>query len=88
MGHRYPKESKSFKILARHRLLLGYTTFNDLERKKEPFVHKHKFRYRTYFKEKMLAFDGMRQACLADKPDMDNLYVKYYLSYLHGKWED
>ena len=35
------------------------------------------------FQERALAFDGMRQACLADKPDMDNLYVKYYLAYLH-----
>lgn len=49
---------------------------------------KPRFRYRTFFKERALAFDGMRQACLADKPDMDNLYVKYYLAYLHEKWEN
>ena len=44
--------------------------------------HRLLFGYVT-FTERALAFDGMRQACLADKPDMDNLYVKYYLAYLH-----
>lgn len=88
MKHRYPKVSKNFKVLARHRLLFGYVTFNDLERKETYHLHKPKFRYRTFFKERALAFDGMRQACLADKPDIDNLYVKYYLAYLHEKWKD
>ena len=49
MKHRYPKVSENFKILSRHRLLFGYVTFNDLERKKVHHVHKPKFRYRTFF---------------------------------------
>ena len=59
------------------------------DEKEHPFAYESKprFRYRTFFKERALAVDGMRQACLADKPDMDNLYVKYYLAYLHEKCE-
>lgn len=88
MKHRYPKVSEDFKCLAHDHMLI-YFAVKDNE-KKGPFTYKFKprFRYRTFFKERALAFDGMRQACLADKPDMDNLYVKYYLAYLHEKWED
>ena len=87
MKHRYPKVSEDFKCLAHNHMLI-YFAVKDNE-KKGPFAYKFKprFRYRTFFKERALAFDGMRQACLADKPDMDNLYVKYYLAYLHEKWE-
>lgn len=88
MKHRYPKVSEDFKCLAHDHMII-YFAVKDNE-KKGPFAYKSKprFRYRTFFKERALAFDGMRQACLADKPDMDNLYVKYYLAYLHEKWED
>lgn len=88
MKHRYPKVSEDFKCLAHDHMII-YFAVKDNE-KKGPFTYKFKprFRYRTFFKERALAFDGMRQACLADKPDMDNLYVKYYLAYLHEKWED
>lgn len=87
MSHRYPKVSEDFKCLAHDHMLI-YFAVKDNE-KKGPFAYKFKprFRYRTFFKERALAFDGMRKACLADKPDMDNLYVKYYLAYLHEKWE-
>ena len=87
MKHRYPKVSEDFKCLAHDHMLLPFTPWSDL--KEHPFAYKSKprFRYRTFSKERALAFDGMRQACLADKPDMDNLYVKYYLAYLHEKWE-
>lgn len=87
MSHRYPKVSEDFKCLAHNHMLI-YFAVKDNE-KKGPFTYKPKprFRYRTFFKERALGFDGMRQACLADKPDMDNLYVKYYLAYLHEKWE-
>ena len=86
--HRYPKVSEDFKCLAHgHTLIYFAVKYNE---KKGHFEYKFKprFRYRTFFKERALAFDGMRQACLADKPDMDNLYVKYYLAYLHEKWEN
>ena len=88
MKHRYPKVSEDFKCLAHNHMLI-YFAVKDNE-KKGPFAYKFKprFRYRTFFKERALAFDGMRQACLADKPDMDNLYVKYYLTYLREKWKD
>lgn len=88
MKHRYPKISEDFKCLAHDHMLIYFAVRDD--EKKGPFEYKFKprFRYRTFFKEKALVFDGMRQACLADKPDMDNLYVKYYLTYLHEKWED
>ena len=88
MKHRYPKVSEDFKCLAHDHMII-YFAVKDNE-KKGPFTYKFKprFRYRTFFKERALAFDGMRQACLADKPDMDNLYVKYYLAYLHEKWEN
>ena len=87
MKHRYPKVSEDFKCLAHGHTLLHFTLWPDL--KEHPFTYKSKprFRYRTFFKERTLAFDGMRQACLADKPDVDKLYVKYYLAYLHEKWE-
>lgn len=52
-----------------------------MEIKDKPFIKV------TDKKDRVLTFDGMRQVCLADKPDMDNLYVKYYLAYLHEKWE-
>ena len=87
MSHRYPKVSEDFKCLAHDHMLIYFAVkYNE---KKGPFAYKPKprFRYRTFFKERALAFDGMRKACLADKPDMDNLYVKYYLAYLHEKWE-
>lgn len=88
MSHRYPKVSEDFKYFAHEHLLLPFTTWSDL--KEPPFTYKPKprFRYRTFFKERALAFDGMRQACLADKPDMNNIYVKYYLTYLREKWKD
>ena len=88
MKHRYPKVSEDFRCLA-HNHILVYFAVKDNE-KKHPFTYKPKprFRYRTFFKERALAFDGMRQACLADKPDMDSLYVKYYLTYLREKWKD
>lgn len=87
MSHRYPKVSEDFKCLAHDHMLI-YFAVKDNE-KKGPFAYKFKprFRYRTFFKERALAFDGMRKACLADKPDMDNLYVKYYLAYLREKWK-
>ena len=88
MKHRYPKVSEDFKCLAHDHMLMYFAVkYNE---KKGHFEYKLKprFRYRTFFKERALAFDGMRQACLADKPDMDNLYVKYYLAYLHEKWKD
>lgn len=88
MSHRYPKVSEDFKCLAHDHMLIYFAVkYNE---KKGHFEYKFKprFRYRTFFKERALAFDGMRQAGLADKPDMDNLYVKYYLAYLHEKWKD
>lgn len=87
MKHRYPKVSEDFKCLAHDHMLI-YFAVKDNEQK-VPFTYKSKprFRYRTFFKERALAFDGMRKACLADKPDMDNLYVKYYLAYLREKWK-
>ena len=88
MKHRYPKVSEDFKCLAHNHMLIYFAV--KANEKKGPFAYKFKprFRYRTFFKERALAFDGMRQACLADKPDMDNLYVKYYLAYLREKWKD
>lgn len=89
MKHRYPKTSEDFKCLAHdHLLLLCFIPWPDFEARPLEYEYKPKFRYRTFFRERALAFDGMRQACLADKPDVDNLYVKYYLAYLHEKWEE
>lgn len=88
MKHRYPKVSEDFKCLAHYHMLKYFAVKDNEKRGLFAYNFKPRFRYRTFFKEKALAFDGMRQACLADKPDMDNLYVKYYLAYLHGKRKD
>lgn len=88
MRHRYPKVSEDFKYFAHEHLLLNFIRWHDFEVRPLENTSKRRFRYRTFFKERALAFDGMRQACLADKPDIDNLYVKYYLTYLREKWED
>lgn len=88
MGHRYPKVSEDFKCVAHDHLFLDFIRWPDFEVRPLENTSKRRFRYRTFFKERTLAFDGMKQACLADKPDMDNLYVKYYLTYLREKWKD
>ena len=89
MKHRYPKTSEDFKCLAHdHLLLLCLASGSGQGTKPLEYKDRPRFRYRTFFRERALAFDGMRQACLADKPDVDNLYVKYYLAYLHEKWEE
>lgn len=89
MKHRYPKTSEDFKCLAHgHMLSLCFAPWPEPEARPVEYKDKPRFRYRTFFKERALAFDGMRQACLEDKPDVDNLYVKYYLAYLHEKWEE
>ena len=69
-------------------MLVYFTPWPDFEARPLEYEYKPKFRYRTLFRERALAFDGMRLACLADKPDLDKLYVKYYLAYLHEKWKD
>ena len=88
MKHRYPKTSEDFKCLAHDHLLLTFIPWPDSQ--EHPFTYKFKprFRYRTFFKERAIEKKRMRLACLADKPDLDKLYVKYYLAYLHEKWED
>ena len=88
MKHRYPKVSEDFKCLAHNHMLIYFAVKDNEEKGLFTYKPKRRFRYRTFFKERALAFDGMRQACLADKPDMDNLYVKYYLAYLREKWKD
>ena len=88
MKHRYPKTSEDFKCLAHDHMLVYFIPWPDFEARPLEYEHKPKFRYRTFFRERALAFDGMRLACLADKPDLDKLYVKYYLAYLHEKWKD
>ena len=88
MKHRYPKVSEDFKCLAHNHTLIYFAVKDNEEKGLFTYKPKRRFRYRTFFKERALAFDGMRQVCLADKPDMDNLYVKYYLAYLREKWKD
>ena len=83
MKHRYPKTSEDFKCLAHNHMLVYFDVWHNDEKDQFMYKFKPRFRYRAFFRERALAFDGMRLACLADKPDLDKLYVKYYLAYLH-----